>query len=188
MSYFDYDVVIAVDVGLSGGIAFFDTVSGELLSVYTMPTVSHESKTGKIKNSLDIDKLMFILEIPKAHDESAILVMENIHAFPGQGVVAVGTLLEQKGILRGLACGLGYEVELVEPRTWQKMFDLIPPEELKGSTGTKTKTLRKKWLKENSLTKARELFPKCADTKLSKSTAHGLSDALLIGKWFIDRS
>lgn len=179
-----YDVIISVDIGLSGGIAFFDTVSQELLSVYSMPTIQIKSKD-KTKNILDLAKLKFILEIPKEHKESALVIFENVHAFPGQGSVATATLMEQKGIIRGLAAGLGYDEFPVEPKTWQGHYGMIPPKDLKGKSATQTKTLRKKWLKEKSLEFAREYFSEWADTKLASQTAHGLSDAMLIGKWYL---
>src|SRR5690606_14246925 len=95
-------ITIGVDDGLHGGISFFDTVSTELVGVYTMPT-KKVNKHGKDKNVIDLDRLKFILEIPKEHKDTAILVMEDVSAYPGQGVVSVGSLLEQKGLVRGIA-------------------------------------------------------------------------------------
>lgn len=181
----DFDVLISIDIGLTGGISFFDTVSGEVLAVYPMPSVRVTTASGRQKGELDLEKLKHILEIPKVHGDSALVVMENVHAFPGQGSVATATLMEQKGILRGLCLGLGYIEEFVEPKTWQKVYDMIPPKDLKGGSASKTKTLRKKWLKEKSLEIARETCPEWADTKLAKSDAHGLSDSLLIGKYYL---
>lgn len=178
------DVIIGVDIGLTGGIAFFDTVSAELLSVYPMPT-KEILKNGKKRNALDLDKLCFILEIPKVHKEKAIVVFEDVHAFPGQGSVSTGVLMEQKGIIRGMAIGLGYEECPISPKTWQTFYGMVPPKELKGSSASKTKTLRKEWLKAESLSNARRLFPLVAETKLASKNSHGLSDSLLIGNWYI---
>lgn len=183
MNLTDFNVLISVDIGLTGGIAFFDIVSGEVLSIYQMPTNKITTSSGRNKGELDIPKLRFILEIPKVHNESALVVMENVHAFPGQGSVAMATLMEQKGIIRGLCAGLGYYEQLVEPKAWQKHYGMIPPKDLKGSSASKTKTLRKTWLKEKSLQLAREKFPEWEGTKLAPKDAHGLSDALLIGKF-----
>lgn len=181
-----YDVVIGIDVGLSGGISFFDRETQEVLALYDMPSSKVTTKAGREKGVLDLARLKFILEIPKVHNESAIVVFENIHAFPGQGAVATATLMEQKGIIRGLVSGLGYDEYQVEAKTWQGHFGLTPPKDLKGASASKTKALRKKWLKSESLNYARTKFPEWADTKLKKDTAHGLSDALLIGAWYID--
>lgn len=183
----DYDVVIAIDVGLTGAVTFFDTVSGEVLSVNPMPTYKW-LKNGKTRNHLDIEKLVHILEIPKSHSESAIVVFEDVHAFPGQGSVSTGVLMEQKGVIRGIINTLGYAEYPISPKEWQKWFDMIPPKDLKGKSASQTKTMRKKWLKEKSLTLAREKFPEWVDTKLKLSTAHGVSDSMLIGKWFLETS
>lgn len=181
-----HDIIIGCDIGLSGGIVFFDSVSKSVLSIYNMPTNRVTTSSGREKGILDLERLKFILEIPKVHKESAIVVLENVHAFPGQGVVAIATLLEQKGTIRGLAKGLGYDEHLVEPKTWQKYFDIVPPQDLKGTSAKQTKALRKKWLKSVSLETARDLFPEWKDTKLERNDAHGLSDALLIGRWFLE--
>lgn len=179
MNKYAFNIIFGIDVGIHGGISVFDTVSEELLSLYPMPTVKVE-KNGKNRDMLDITRLKFILEIPKLHRDSALVVFENIHAFPGQGSVSTGVLMEQKGIIRGLVAGLGYTELQVNPRTWQKEFDIVPPKDLKGTSAKQTKTLRKKWLKEKSLSVAKERFPEWID-KIGKSD--GLSDSLLVGQY-----
>lgn len=178
----DYDVVISVDVGVSGGISFFDVGAGELLSVYPMPTTTKELKTGKSKKVLDLKKLRHILEIPKLHKENAIVILENLHAFPGQGVVAIASLMEQFGVVRGMSEGLGYESITVEPKTWQKYFNLIPPKDIKGKSASQTKALRKKWLKQESLGNAKERFP---NWEGGIGDSDGIADSLLIGYWYL---
>lgn len=186
MSMKMYEILISIDIGLTGGIAFFDFVSKEVLSIYSMPSEKIQTKAGRNKGILNLERLKFILEIPKVKEDRAIVVLEDVHAFPGQGVVAMATLMEQKGIIRGLAKGLGYDELLIQPKTWQSYFDMIPPKDLKGSSASKTKTLRKEWLKATSLEKARGYFPEWKETKLAPKDAHGLSDALLIGKFILD--
>lgn len=179
------DVIIAVDIGLSGGIAFFDCsefnhAGKGLLSIHKMPTQKIVTKSGKDKNVVDLDKLKFLLEIPKEHTESALLVMEDVHAFPGQGVVSSASLLEQKGILKGMATAFGYDILLVSPKEWQKSFGIVAPKDLRGSTAAKTKTIRKKWLKERSLETSKSLFPEWEE---KIGSLDGLSDSVLIGAW-----
>lgn len=176
-----YDVIIGVDIGYSGAITFMDARSGEILSIRDMPThVVNERKL------INIERLKFMLEIPKLHNELAVVVMEDVHAFPGQGSVSTGTLMEQKGILRGIAVTLGYDVVLISPKTWQKHYDLIPPKNIKGNTASQTKTLRKKWLKQNSISCARAFFPSWALTKFDTPNCHGRSDSALISNWYIE--
>jgi len=178
----DYTILIGIDIGLGGGIAFFDYQSKEILSLKFMPTLDTVSKSGKNKRIVDLEKLKFILEIPHLKHEKTLVVMENVHAFPGQGSVATATLMEQKGIIRGLCAGLRYDERLVEPKEWQKYYGMIPPKDLKGKNSSQTKSLRKKWLKSKSLEIAKEKFPEWI-TKLG--TNDGLSDAMLIGLHYL---
>jgi hypothetical protein len=175
-----YDILISCDIGLHGGISFFDTMSGSLLSIYEIPTTEPNHK-----GNVDLERLKFILEIPEIHNESCIVVLESIHAFGNSGF-GVGKLMEEKGVVMGLALGLGYDQIQIPPKEWQKHFDLVPPKDLKGSTAKKTKYLRRKWLKENSVTKARELFPEWAQTKFKLKTCDGLSDSTLLGQYILD--
>lgn len=182
----NYDVIFAIDIGLHGGIAMFDPSerlheSHGLLRLKEMPVMEVE-KNDKIKDVVDLQALKYILEAPKFHeDEKVLVIFEDVHAFPGQGAVSVGSLLEQKGIIRGMVAALGYDELPVQPKTWQKFFNMIPPKDLKGKSAQQTKTLRKKWLKAQSIELARGIF------KDHKIDTDGLSDAVLIGEWYISR-
>lgn len=183
-----YDILVSVDIGLRGAISFFEIKeknhpSGGLLTIHPMPTMPSGKfyKSGEDKPMLDLNKLLFLLERPRYHGDTAIVVYESVHAFPGQGVVAVGTLLEQKGILRGLTMALGYDECPISPKAWQAYFEMIPPKELKGKSISQTKTLRRKWLKEMSVSLAKYNFPEWAE----KITSDGLADAILIGKFWL---
>lgn len=187
MNKSDYEILISIDIGLTGGLAFFDIRSGEVLSLHAMPTMKEPKSNGKEKTVLDITKLLYLLEIPLVHNDNALVVYEDVHAFPFQGVVSVAGLMEQKGIIRGMSKGLGYDELPIQPKTWQKHFGMKPPEDLKGATDSKTKTLRKEWLKAKSLELARDKFKEWKG-KLEPKTAHGLSDSLLMGQWYMETS
>ena len=60
-------VLISVDIGLNGGVAFFDVQSRGVLSLYSMPTFQTVTSSGRKKGNLDLERLKFILEIPKKH-------------------------------------------------------------------------------------------------------------------------
>ena len=178
---YDYDILCAIDVGLTGAIAFFDVGSTELLSVTQMPTTlsTKKTKSGKDKYELDIEKLRFAMDIPRNHGDTCLVVIEDVHAFPGQGVVSVGTLLEQKGVIRGIASAFGYSLEMVSPKTWQAHFQILPPKDMKN------KVKRKAWLKDKSREVATSNFPEFSQS-FSKLSDHGKSDAVLIGAWALE--
>lgn len=175
-----YTILIGIDIGLSGGITFFDVQSKEVLSIYSMPTIDTVSKSGKNRKVIDLNRLKFILEIPSLRHEKTLVVLENVHAFSGQGSVATATLMEQKGIIRGMSSGLGYDEKFVEPKTWQKYYGIVPPKDLKGKSASQTRLLRRKWIKAKSLEVARGKFPSWIE---KIGTNDGLSDALLIGDY-----
>lgn len=177
-----YDVVVSIDIGLRGALCIFDVSEREheshgLLIHRAMPTFELE-KNDKIKDVIDVQKLAFYLESPKLHEDKALVVFEDVHAFPGQGSVSTGVLMEQKGIIRGICAANGYDTLAISPKTWQAQFGITPPKDLKGTSASKTKVLRKKWLKANSMAVAQLLFGEQVDVDND-----GLSDALLIGKW-----
>lgn len=178
-----YDICCSIDVGLSGGISFFDYETKELLSLYSMPTKQSTNKSGREKKVIDLDHLLHILEIPKTHNDDTIVVFEVIHSF-GDAGFGVGTLMEQLGIVRGMVKALGYDETQVAPQTWQRHHGLVCPKDVKGTTGKKTKYLRRKWLKAKSLEVAREKFPSCHE-KLKRADSDGKSDALLIGSYYL---
>jgi len=182
-----YDLVIGIDIGLSGGISFFDPEEKDheemgLIYLKEMPTIDTVSSSGKKKPILDVEGFRFIMETPAEHGDTNVLVVtENVHAFPGQGIVSTGTLMEQKGVIKGMCSILRYDLEFVTPTVWQKSFGIVAPKELKGKAN---QAKRKKWLKNESLLTARAKFPGW-ENKLGEN-AHGLSDAILIGLWAVD--
>jgi hypothetical protein len=173
----DYDIIVGIDLGLTGGISFFDCQSGELLSIYPMPT-KVIIKGEREKKVLDIDKLHFLLEIPKEHNDNALVIFEDIHAF-GSGGFSMDVIMEQKGVLRGLIRGFDYTPCAVHPKTWQKHFGIVPPKSMKK------KETRKTYLKNQSRKVAQGLFPGFAH-KFELKGSHGLSDATLLGRFWLD--
>jgi hypothetical protein len=147
---------------------------------YTQGTA--KTKTGKLrsKGHIDLDKFLYMLEIPKVHFEDTLVVMEDVHTYPGQGIVSMGTFLEQKGIILGMCKALGYEVRLISPKTWQKHFGIVCPKEIKGEDA------RKQWIKMKSKTTAVRQFPPEWVSKFTDTDAHGRSDASLIAQYIYE--
>lgn len=53
-----------------------------------------------------------------------VVVAENVHAMPGQGLVSTGTLLRNRGRLEGFCAALDIEPHFIEPLAWQQCFTL----------------------------------------------------------------
>jgi hypothetical protein len=178
----EYSVILGIDIGLNGALSVFDTESKELMSIYDMPT-KVKIVGEREKNVLDIERLLFIMEIPKIHKDKAIVIFEDIHSF-GKSEFSMDSIMEQKGIVWGISKTLGYETILVSPKEWQKYYGIVSPKTLKGSNAKKTRELRKEWLKDKSRQVASEIFPRF-DHWFEAKTSHGRSDAVLIGKYYL---
>lgn len=84
------------------------------------------------------------------------LVGENVHAFPGQGVVSVASFMEGKGQIVGLACAWKCKVELIQPEEWVTWYGIGKRSDFKVPGSDKNSpTLWKRHLQAH----AKKLFP-----------------------------
>jgi crossover junction endodeoxyribonuclease RuvC len=152
-------IYIGIDPGLSGAIAVIDE-HGKVVSLNDTPTLA--VKKGKGTKHVYVESAMAtLLEGGLRHD--SIVILENVHAFPGQGVTSMFSLGVGVGIWRGIIAALKLPVEFVEPAVWKRAMG-IP-------TGSD---------KSVSIVHAAQLFPG-ADLKRKKD--HGRADALLIAEY-----
>lgn len=155
-------MIVSVDVGFKGGIVFwrYDVcVKDYIIDVYyKMPIIT--KKVGKkVKKELDVQKLNELLSF------ASKVVIEAVHAMPKQGVTSVFNFGHQLGIITGLSvacCGVD-NVFFITPQKWKKYFGLI------------------KKPKSASVDLVNSLYL----LQLKKSE-DGISDSILIGKYFID--
>jgi hypothetical protein len=135
-------LVIAIDPGLSGAIAAMD--ENGLRGVHDMPTRPIPKVSGKTRNEVDPKKLRDILRTLIPADESALVVMEAMHAFMGGGEERKGSMSSQASLAATKAvictvCELsGFDVAFVTPREWQRFFGV----EATPSETTKQQSLR----------------------------------------------
>lgn len=146
--------ILAIDPGKQGGIVW-RAIDGQLIST-KMPDTE-----GDI---LDILQNAF----PLLADT---VVIEQVGGFIGKGQPgsAMFNFGRNYGFLIGVAMAIGYRVELVTPKKWQKPYGLGTVAQAGGSTAWKNKL---KGL-------AQRLYPQ---NKITNSTA----DAFLIYDWAIN--
>lgn len=104
-------LTLGIDPGKSGGMA----LAGADGSV-----VVAEAFRAELNASALVRRWKELYNITKA-------VMENVHAFPGQGVVSAFSFGENFGFWKGLLAAHGIRVEYVEPRVWQKSLGVRLP-------------------------------------------------------------
>jgi crossover junction endodeoxyribonuclease RuvC len=147
-------IVIGIDPGLSGAIAFYDTVEGAV-EIADMPTVEI-SRNGKNKREVSAVLLSNILTRHKV--EAAFL--ERVNAMAGQGVTSVFSFGRSSGMVEGILAAYDIPTTLVTPQAWQK------------AVGQRAG-------KDGSRERAMQLFPAQAEL-FQRKKDDGRSDAALI--------
>ena len=99
-------IVISADPGMKGGLAILDTTSGIALAA-PMPTIGKEIDYRKIHEA-------FTTSTPD------LIVIEKVHAMPGQGVTSMFNFGLGYGALVALATVSTARVVLVTPQMWKK--------------------------------------------------------------------
>ena len=151
-------VVVGIDPGLSGAVAFLPEPPW-LPWVEDIPTVVH-SKSGFVKNAVDAMGLARMLE-PYAMLGQARVFLEHVNAFPGQGVGSMFSLGMTFGTIAGVVAALRMPLQFVGPAEWKAHFKLTKDKDLARGLATR-------------------LYP---DIDLSRKKDHNRAEALLIARY-----
>ena len=155
-------VLIGIDGGLSGGIAFL-TSNGDCPIARPLPTLL----VGKSRRVYDEQTIRKELErcLPGAR-----AFIEFAQAMPKQGVSSTFKIGECYGLIRGMLAALGIPYEVVRPRAWQ---------------GEMLAGVDKSHTKKASILVAKRLFPDVSlkPTDRCKKDSDGMADALLIAEY-----
>jgi hypothetical protein len=149
--------VMAVDFGKNGGFVWNEALEG--LRYMDMPKKKVDEEW--ITDREAINRLL-------GKVKPSILYGENIHTFPGQGVVSSGTFMEEFGVIQGICLAWGIKVELLEPASWVRWYEFGRRGDFRKPNGKLDTTAWKDHLHEHALA----LFPnseitkKCADALL----------------------
>lgn len=147
-------VILGIDPGASGGLAFFNIERG-LLDVFDMPIV--EVKRGN-RNKKEVSPQMLQAIIGARRVHAAYL--EKVGAMPGQGVSSMFQFGRSVGMIEGVLATLLIPTSYVTPQKWQKEV---------GARGGK----------DASRARAAELFPAYA-ANFQRKKDDGRADAALI--------
>jgi len=99
------ETILAVDIGNEGGLVF-NRAKQSRLGIYRMPEF--------------VKELWLLVEQIKP----TIIIAENVHSMPNQGVVAIGTLMKNRGRLEGVAAAAGINPKFIEPLRWMECYTL----------------------------------------------------------------
>jgi crossover junction endodeoxyribonuclease RuvC len=150
-------LILGIDPGLSGAIAFYDTIT-EVLVIMDMPTVEM-TRNGKQKREVSPALIADIVAgkgVTKAY-------MERVSAMPGQGVSSMFSFGRSTGVVEGVLAAYEIPVTLVTPQAWMKGMAVRAG-------------------KDGSRERAMQLFP-AYSTLFARKKDDGRSDAALIAKY-----
>lgn len=148
--------IMAFDPGKSGAVACIND-DGSCPQVFDMPA----DKAG-----IDPARLFAICADLKCRDEALThIIIEDVHAMPGQGVTSMFSFGKSLGIILGVSGVLGYPIVMVRPQKWQKAFGI----------GKDTKG--------DSVSTAARLFPSAELYGPKGGAKDGRADALLLAEY-----
>lgn len=150
-------LILGIDPGLSGAIAFLDTTTDALV-IMDMPTVE---MTRNGKNKREVSPALIADMIAGKGVTQAF--MERVSAMPGQGVSSMFSFGRSTGVVEGVLAAYEIPTTLVTPQAWMKAMGVRAG-------------------KDGSRERAMQLFPQYAD-RFARKKDDGRSDAALIAKY-----
>lgn len=111
-------MILGIDPGLSGALAFLD--AGRL-EVHDMPTHTL-TVNGKQRRRLDLYQLADLFAESAA--QCRLAVVEDVHAMPGQGVSSSFSFGFCAGAVQAIVAAYDVPVQLVRPAVWKRAFGL----------------------------------------------------------------
>jgi crossover junction endodeoxyribonuclease RuvC len=104
-------VVMGVDPGVSGAVAFFFPMVPSRIAVDDVPVAGGE---------INVNELARIIRIHRP----TLAVIERVSAMPGQGVVSMFNFGRSYGDVRGVIGAMDIPLHFVTPQKWKKHFGL----------------------------------------------------------------
>ena len=150
-------IILGIDPGLAGALAFLDTNTG-IIAVEDMPTVTVMRNR---REKREVSPQLVAAMVVKRHVEAAYL--EKGNAMAGQGVSSVFSFGRSAGIIEGVLAAFDIPFTLVTPQAWQKAMAVRDG-------------------KDGSRERAMQLFPASAEL-FQRKKDDGRSDASLIAKY-----
>ena len=147
-------MIVGIDPGISGALAWVSDEGGHLISTMDMPTIEVNGKK-KVSPQILASDLGF--RKPK------IVVIEEVGAMPGQGVTSTWTFAYSAGILAGVCAGLGIPTVLYRPAVWKRAAG-VPADK-----GAARQMAQRLWPGSRAFDRVRD---------------HGRAEAALLARWY----
>lgn len=107
-------MILGVDPGLNGALAFLDIVAGTL-TVHDMPTIEAGVKSKRVVDESGLARMIDASSANHAY-------VEKVGAMPGNGAVSMFGFGVSFGLVRGVIAANFIPVTLVPPQTWKRVL------------------------------------------------------------------
>ncbi len=146
-------IVLGVDPGKSGALAWYDTTQPDFVHVIDVPVVDKEVSPATI-----------CAKLVAGNGRPDVAWVERVQAFKGSSPQSAFDFGKSYGMVRGLLAAQGIPTWLVTPQSWKYHHGLIGKD------------------KDGSRGKAIALWPKCAEL-FARKTDDGRAEAALIAAY-----
>lgn len=116
------DLVVGVDPGVSGALAFYDLRLKRLDHVMDMPTRIEKTLKGKTRTRVDPVALALTLDTFQSRLIGA--VVEYVAASPRDGVVGAFSFGFSTGLIHGVFSSMMIDVQMARPSVWKPLYGL----------------------------------------------------------------
>lgn len=119
--------ILGIDPGFTGALAFIDRGTKRILELHDMPLLVPQKSAfskAETRKNVDLEKLADIIQSAQLSYGVALAVVEDVHAFPGQGTTSMFRFGFFSGATHGILAALGIRVVLQRPEVWKSSFGL----------------------------------------------------------------
>jgi crossover junction endodeoxyribonuclease RuvC len=161
-------MIIGIDPGKDGAIAFLASVSGNLLVVKDMPTL--KIKVGKtMRSRVSPQGFYEMIKQSMATNHVEMVIIEKVQGMTGDAAASSFTFGYAAGMVYGIIVGFGLPVSFVTPQAWKKSAGLGADKSL-------------------ALQRAQQLWPDKVKLFSRKMDADRAEAALIARHYFLNRS
>ena len=113
-------MIVGIDPGLSGALAFYQPTEN-VFEVEDMPTFTVPVNK-KMRRVLDLNLLAALVQEKDTFFGIDMVVVEDVHSMPKQGVASSFTFGRVFGSIEGILVALGIPVTRIPPHAWKRRF------------------------------------------------------------------
>lgn len=156
------NLILGIDPGFSGAIAWYNATDKKLVWVLPMPLTTNADKVFSTETRVEVD-LRGVVKLLR-QSMPAMAVVERVNASPKMGVTSAFRFGEGFGGVSGVLAALGVPMRLVYPNAWKAALGLSAD-------------------KEQSRILACKLFPEWNATFMAGKKSADLAEAALLAAY-----